>query len=280
MKRPSFIPQKDWDIVETYCSKYGVDPYLVAAIGWHETHWGKLGWGKKGYYLGVGCYSKTNANPAFQGLTKQLEWAVPHIADFMAGKLNLPLLILFAKQVWRPGNPEGWANSVFQIWKALREKYAGGVPKPVQLPPDYIPVRDYLEPQGYEVGWNDTEKKVTANGVSLDIEGLEIQDGKSYATADAIEKALVDAGLKKAGEKSFFDKLKEYFEELIQKALAPITKSIDELKTAFEKFTDRKSFTDFITGIISEEFEKNTDFWFGLFLKLLDKYYDRHKGEK
>ena len=280
MKRPSFIPVDQWKLVESLCSKYGVDPYLIAAIGWHETHWGTLGWGREGYYLGVGAYSKTNANPVYKGLSNQLGWAIPHIADFMAGKLNLPLLILFAQKVWRPGAPEAWANSVFQIWKTLREKYAGGIPKPVQLPPDYISVRDYLEAQGYKVGWNDIEKKVICNGMLLSIEGLKIQDGKSYATADAIEKALIDAGIKEAGEKTIFDKLKDYVNEAIAKMLLPVTSSIKEVKATFEKFTDRKTFTKFITDIFSEEFEKNSDFWFGMILKLLDKYYKKHKEEK
>ena len=81
MKKPSFISKDQWGLVESMCSKYGVDPYLIAAIGWHETHWGQLGWGKEGYYLGVGCYSETKANPAFKGLDKQLGWAVPRIAE-------------------------------------------------------------------------------------------------------------------------------------------------------------------------------------------------------
>ena len=36
--------------------EYNVCPYLITAIGWHETQWGKLGLGRVGFYTGYGAF--------------------------------------------------------------------------------------------------------------------------------------------------------------------------------------------------------------------------------
>jgi peptidoglycan hydrolase-like protein with peptidoglycan-binding domain len=114
--RPLFIPSTEWRLVLDYCDKYGADPAIVAAIGWHETHWGQLGAGKEGYTLGVGVLGKGKKLKQFKGLGAQLAWAVPRLANAMAGGVTLQKLTDFAKRVWKPGNPENWALSVWRIY--------------------------------------------------------------------------------------------------------------------------------------------------------------------
>jgi len=72
MAKPSWMSNNDWQKVCSYASKYGTIPELLAAIGWHETHWGQLGWGKQGFHLGVGAYSATKANYSYQGFRQSI----------------------------------------------------------------------------------------------------------------------------------------------------------------------------------------------------------------
>lgn len=130
MPKPKWMNAADWRKCEEYAQKYGTVPELLAAIGWHETHWGRLGWGKKGFHLGVGCYSETNVNYAFQGLDKQLDWAARRLGAFLGKKVNLYSLTNFAKKVWVPGDPYAWAESVYKIYKDLGGEVdeGGGIP--------------------------------------------------------------------------------------------------------------------------------------------------------
>ncbi|MGQ9847528.1 MAG: hypothetical protein ACUVQP_08530 [Bacteroidales bacterium] len=116
MNKVDFIPAKDWDIVVLKSIEYSVNPYLIAAIGWHETHWGRLGWGRKGYYLGVGCFSEDNADPSWQGLNRQLDFACPALSNFTLFLPNFNVLLNFAEKVWRPGNPTVWAKAVHSYY--------------------------------------------------------------------------------------------------------------------------------------------------------------------
>lgn len=119
MAKPSWMSLGDWNKCLYYANKYNTSPELLAAIGWHETHWGRLGWGTKGFHLGVGAYSATIGNYAFQGLDKQLNWAARQLGKYMGRNVTLPALIGFARQVWRPGNPDAWAKDVYNIYIEL-----------------------------------------------------------------------------------------------------------------------------------------------------------------
>lgn len=119
MSKPSWMTQRDWKKVVYYANKYGTIPELLAAIGWHETHWGRLGWGRRGFHLGVGCYSEKEANWYFQGLDRQLNWAAKRLGQYLGKNVTLPALIGFAREVWRPGNPDAWARSVYTIYKQI-----------------------------------------------------------------------------------------------------------------------------------------------------------------
>lgn len=115
---PTYIPSADWKSILEICTLYNVNPYLIAAIGWHETHWGKLGAGRSGYILGVGVHSDTDILTQYKGLPAQLNWAVPRLAKAFGLHPTEPELDHFAHQIWKPGNPTAWASSV---WDSLEE---------------------------------------------------------------------------------------------------------------------------------------------------------------
>ncbi|GAH98946.1 unnamed protein product, partial [marine sediment metagenome] len=77
LKRPDFIPSADWTVVVRYCENYNITPYLIAAIGWHETHWGKLGAGRYGWILGYGYFPGSTVKEKYRGLENQLKGACP-----------------------------------------------------------------------------------------------------------------------------------------------------------------------------------------------------------
>jgi len=119
MAKPTWMSNSDWAKCVYYANKYGTYPELLAAIGWHETHWGRLGWGRKGFHLGVGAYSETKANYAFQGLDNQLNWAAKQLGRYLDKNVTLAALTNFAREIWRPGNPDAWALSVYRIYVNL-----------------------------------------------------------------------------------------------------------------------------------------------------------------
>ena len=120
MSQPSWMSNADWSKVRYYAGNNGIYPELLAAIGWHETQWGRLGWGRSGFHLGVGCYSDANGNYAYQGLEKQLAWAAPRLGRYLGTNVTKTNLYNFAREVWRPGNPVAWEASVYEIYTDLR----------------------------------------------------------------------------------------------------------------------------------------------------------------
>jgi hypothetical protein len=72
--------------------------------------------------LGVGAYSETRANYAFQGLDNQLNWAAKQLGRYLGKNVTLAALTNFAREIWRPGNPDAWALSVYRIYVSLGGK--------------------------------------------------------------------------------------------------------------------------------------------------------------
>jgi cell wall-associated NlpC family hydrolase len=81
--RPKFISLADWKLVLKYCdpTQHAVDPYMVAAIGWHETNWGTTaGAGKDGYHFGIGVPGGGKPRVTkFRGLENQLKELVDRL---------------------------------------------------------------------------------------------------------------------------------------------------------------------------------------------------------
>ena len=120
MSQPSWMSNTDWATVNYYADNNGIYSELLAAIGWHETHWGRLGWGRSGFHLGVGCYSDANGNYVYQGLENQLAWAAPRLGQYLGLHVTKNNLYNFAREIWRPGNPMAWAAGVYEIYTDLR----------------------------------------------------------------------------------------------------------------------------------------------------------------
>lgn len=136
MERPKFIKQKEYDDVVLACVAQGINPFLIFAIGVHETGWGTMGWGKIGYVLGVGCYDEMHSDESLKGFDNQIGWAVKALSEFMGFEMTFQGLFNFAKYVWKPGNPLAWAKGVFSHYIDLVSKYAQDLPG-WQEPPEW-----------------------------------------------------------------------------------------------------------------------------------------------
>ncbi len=102
---------------------YNVPADLLAAIGWHETQWGRLGAGRQGWFLGYGYYPGSTVAEQYRGLLPQLQGAASQIANFFRGReLTYENWLAFARQSWRPGNPDSWAKSTWTIYQQLQGK--------------------------------------------------------------------------------------------------------------------------------------------------------------
>ena len=121
-KRPEFVPYSDWKLVLKYAKLNNIDPQLVAAIGWHETHWGKLGAGLVGYILGYGYPNGKGAIPKYKGFENQIKFASRQIARDLGKEVTAKKLDTFAHTSWRPSAPSAWAKSVFKIYSGLEKE--------------------------------------------------------------------------------------------------------------------------------------------------------------
>lgn len=124
MIKPDFITSEQWKTILSFSALYNANPILIAAIGLHETGWGKLGWGKEGYILGVGCFSETQADSAMIGFDTQIQWACNALGLFFGIHPSLDELKQFAGKIWKPQAPDLWAKSVFEIFQKLLPHYA------------------------------------------------------------------------------------------------------------------------------------------------------------
>jgi len=110
----------EWRVVCGVAARYRVDAVLLAAIGWHETHWGRLGAGRRGWYLGYGYYPRSRVMYKYQGLIPQLRGASGMLKRGMKWPVTYEHLLEFARKYWRPGNPDAWAESVWKIYQELK----------------------------------------------------------------------------------------------------------------------------------------------------------------
>lgn len=117
MKTPLNIPENDWRVVRQICRRHGVDPLLIVAIGWCETHWFTKGDGLKGNGLGVGSYD-SGSTYRYAGVRAQVTRAceilaknkATTIADIADGKLHASGRWDNGKYVG-PGGSVRWASA-------------------------------------------------------------------------------------------------------------------------------------------------------------------------
>ena len=118
-------------MVLSVARSFGVDPNLIAAIGWHETHWNQLGAGRDGYTLGYGVPSSGERLTKYQGTENQVRGAAGKISrwqTFLGRALTIADMDAFAfgkrsnpsaPLGWQPDDPGAWARSVSRIWSGL-----------------------------------------------------------------------------------------------------------------------------------------------------------------
>jgi hypothetical protein len=119
MSKPDFIPESDWNLVLRYANNFENEPYLIAGIGWHETHWGRLGAGKIGFILGYGYWPGSTVKDKYKGLTNQLKGANNMLVDHLNLPITLNNVTDFAVNHWKSSAPRSWASSVYSIFSNI-----------------------------------------------------------------------------------------------------------------------------------------------------------------
>lgn len=140
LKRPDFISEADWSLVVKYCTQYNFTPYLIAAIGWHETHWRRLGAGVRGWVLGYGYFSGSTVKEKYRGLENQLKGACPMIARGFKFPVTQSSCINFAINYYKPSVPTAWGKSVYSIYSGLEKDIV-----PQTTPTEVADVSDKIE---------------------------------------------------------------------------------------------------------------------------------------
>lgn len=121
MAKPDFIPDLDWNLVLKYANSFENEPYLIAGIGWHETHWGKLGAGKIGFILGYGYWPGSTVKEKYRGLVNQLNGANRMLVEHYKRPITLDNTTDFAVNHWKSSAPRSWAKSVYSIYSNLQK---------------------------------------------------------------------------------------------------------------------------------------------------------------
>ena len=137
------VSASDWSEVKAVAKVYGIDPYLLVAIGMHETGWGTQGDGRApsaghGNVLGVGSYD-SGSTSQWEGLSLQLvEGAatlkhngVTTIADVQSGKLHVTpdgVVKWASADTQAAGYP--WSTAVVNIATTLEGQKALDKPLP------------------------------------------------------------------------------------------------------------------------------------------------------
>lgn len=111
--KPTYINNTDWNLVNFICTSNPEEPYLIAAIGWHETKWGTIGAGPGGWHLGYGYYGSIPTAAKYKGLEKQLIGAHVMILVHFKFPVTLESVTDFAVNHWKSSVPTAWAKSVY-----------------------------------------------------------------------------------------------------------------------------------------------------------------------
>lgn len=118
--------QIPWDLIRETARRENVDPYLIAAIGVHETRWGELGAGRQGFHLGYGFPDSGVGDPRFQGLEAQVRGATWKMGQWgkRPGTVTLEGLQAGNQGLLPTGiyaTDQNWPNAVFRIYNQLRQ---------------------------------------------------------------------------------------------------------------------------------------------------------------
>lgn len=119
---PGDVPAEFWSEALKYAKQTGADPYLLAAIGKHETGYGTLGAGRDGFSLGYGYYGPGDFNINYMDLPgrydSQLYGAGQQINSFFHNNpVTLDSLKAFQDQSWKPGDTN-WYQGVWSAYSS------------------------------------------------------------------------------------------------------------------------------------------------------------------
>lgn len=116
--KPAEMPINQWFYATLYGKEYNVDPLLLAAIADHETGYGNLGMGKKGYTLGYGA-TDSKALSQYAGIEKQYKYAAKKLGSYFQGQtVTQEGLNGFLRDSWKASDT-GWANKVWSIYSGF-----------------------------------------------------------------------------------------------------------------------------------------------------------------
>ncbi len=132
---PDWLPAADWEIVRGICWPWNINPYFIAAIGWHETHWGQLGAGRNGFHLGVSVYPPHYGLDQFRGVQAQVAWAAERVNLYLPDPVDQAAVIEFNRATGYSESPESWGASVWAIFDQLMRGYATGPGSPCPTGP-------------------------------------------------------------------------------------------------------------------------------------------------
>jgi len=147
LKLSKILSKDEWNYIVERCIPAKIKPELIVAIGWHETHWGRLGMGRYGYHLGISCwtrndkqfeydkrhglvdwesYSKTKDGHLYgsitlKGIYKQVDWAVNHLKGKIPLDIQYKDVEWIAKNIWKPKYPSAWAKDVWEVYTSLED---------------------------------------------------------------------------------------------------------------------------------------------------------------
>ena len=112
---------QQWIRLKEITAAYDVDPMLIAAIGRHETDWGRLGAGRDGWYLGYGYFPGSTVAEKYRGFDEQIRGACYQLKRDLKKPLTADSLMDFSVNSWKAGNPQQWAISVWSIYENLTD---------------------------------------------------------------------------------------------------------------------------------------------------------------
>jgi len=121
MKLSEIMTTSDWAACLDAADGNVEKAKVYAAIGWHETHWGRLGWGQYGYHLGVGAYGSGQSQ--YKGVANQLSWTAERLGT--QDSYSLADLQWYGREIQKPTQDDGtntgnaWGQSVYSIYKSL-----------------------------------------------------------------------------------------------------------------------------------------------------------------
>lgn len=111
--KPNYIPDNDWQFVNTICDTHEQEPYMVGAIGWHETKWGTVGI-KRDFICGYAYFGNGKYLAKYKGFENNIKGTHKFITWHMKFPVTLESLTEFAVNHWKSSAPKGWAKGVYK----------------------------------------------------------------------------------------------------------------------------------------------------------------------